>query len=199
MERAGAVGLPAALSSARDDGERQPCRPELVERTVGRDDRRGDAAIAVDTVGNSAQTAAVSVIVQALPLPGGWQHADIGNVGYPGDVIYTPGVFSISASGNDIWDNVDAFHFVYQTLTGDGEIIARVASLENTDGWAKAGVMVKKGAEPGSTYAAMLLTGAHGARMQHDFTGDIAGPGTKTVGTAQMGDAIIAEIEKIQA
>jgi 3-isopropylmalate dehydrogenase len=30
-------------------------------------------------------------------------------------------------------------------------------------------------------------------------TGDIAGPGTKTVGTSEMGDAIIAEIEKLAA
>jgi 3-isopropylmalate dehydrogenase len=30
-------------------------------------------------------------------------------------------------------------------------------------------------------------------------TGDIAGPGTKTVGTSEMGDAIIAEIEKLVA
>lgn len=30
-------------------------------------------------------------------------------------------------------------------------------------------------------------------------TGDIAGPGTRTVGTAEMGDAIIAEVEKLSA
>ena len=30
-------------------------------------------------------------------------------------------------------------------------------------------------------------------------TGDIAGPGTRTVGTAEMGDAIIAEVDKLSA
>ncbi|WP_276392937.1 PKD domain-containing protein, partial [Eudoraea chungangensis] len=36
-------------------------------------------------------------------------------------------------------------HFVHQSLTGDGEIIARVVSLEDTNDWAKAGVMMRNG------------------------------------------------------
>jgi 3-isopropylmalate dehydrogenase len=38
--------------------------------------------------------------------------------------------------------------------------------------------------------AAIAATLARGLR-----TGDIAGPGTKTVGTKEMGDAILAELE----
>ena len=30
------------------------------------------------------------------------------------------------ARGNDIWGDADQFQFVHQSLTGDGEIIARV-------------------------------------------------------------------------
>lgn len=70
----------------------------------------------------------------------------------------------------------DGFYFLHRTLTGDGTITARVAALTDAEPWAKAGVLVKQGTEPGSTYAAVLRTGGHGVRMQHDFTGDIAGP-----------------------
>ena len=36
------------------------------------------------------------------------------------------------------------------SLRGDGEIIARIQSLENTNPWAKAGVMIRESIEPGS-------------------------------------------------
>nr|WP_237417783.1 ABC transporter permease subunit [Actinomadura rayongensis] len=74
----------------------------------------------------------------------------------------------------------DTFFFVHRTLTGDGSLTVRLASLTGADGagltpWAKGGILVKAGTRPGSSYAAVLLTGAHGTRMQHDFTHDRAG------------------------
>lgn len=91
----------------------------------------------------------------------------------------------------------DDFYFVHQPLTGNGGITVRLASLTgqySTGGvpaghgqgafgnarhgvqpWAKAGVMVKAGTGQGSAYAAMMLTGRHGVRMQDDFTHDVAG------------------------
>ena len=77
------------------------------------------------------------------PLPGTWVNSDIGAVGATGSVCYDNGTFEVAASGADIWGAVDEFHYVYQPLAGDGEIIARVVSLENTDPWAKAGVMMR--------------------------------------------------------
>ncbi|MGJ6964281.1 hypothetical protein ACSDR0_20445 [Streptosporangium sp. G11] len=86
----------------------------------------------------------------------------------------------------------DKFYFVHRTLAGNGGITARVTSMTGqirkpdvTPGvrnvvpgvvpWAKAGVMVKNGTGRGSAYAAVMITGAHGVRMQHDFTNDVAG------------------------
>jgi ABC-type transport system involved in multi-copper enzyme maturation permease subunit len=85
----------------------------------------------------------------------------------------------------------DRFSFAHRTLDGDGSLTARVASLTGiitypppdndrlvtgVVPWAKAGIMVKDGTKPGSRYAAVLLTGSHGVRLQHDFTHDQAGP-----------------------
>ncbi|MFG1922298.1 ABC transporter permease subunit [Cryptosporangium sp. NPDC048952] len=82
----------------------------------------------------------------------------------------------------------DAFRFVHRTLTGDGSITARITSFtgEKFAGpgtndpelvpWSKAGLIVKDGAKQGTSYAAVMLTGAHGVRMQYDYVHDVAGP-----------------------
>jgi ABC-type transport system involved in multi-copper enzyme maturation permease subunit len=77
----------------------------------------------------------------------------------------------------------DSFYFVHQPLAGDGSITARVTALTGRAGgraslppWSKAGIIIQASTRPGSAYAAMLVTGARGVRMQYDYTGDIAGP-----------------------
>jgi ABC-type transport system involved in multi-copper enzyme maturation permease subunit len=90
----------------------------------------------------------------------------------------------------------DSFYFVRQPLAGNGSITVQVTSLTglipsaNGTGtgtqpglvpWAKAGIIIKAGTQPGSAYAAMMVTADHGVRMQDDFTGDTAGqPGAVT-------------------
>jgi len=91
----------------------------------------------------------------------------------------------------------DRFYFVHQPLTGDGSITVRLMSMtgiithpppnhdEIVSGlvpWAKAGVIIKENIEQGSAYAAVMLTGSNGVRMQYNFTEDIAGqPGSPSV------------------
>ena len=69
----------------------------------------------------------------------------------------------------------DWFHFVHQPLTGDGSVIARVASQANSHEWAKAGVMIKESTEAGAPYAAVMVTPRNGVRLQSNFTIDRAG------------------------
>jgi ABC-type transport system involved in multi-copper enzyme maturation permease subunit len=95
----------------------------------------------------------------------------------------------------------DGFYFVRQPLAGDGSITVRVTSLTgrvpsatgpiSSDGpgipgveeWAKAGLIIKENLNQGSAYAAIMVAGGHGVRMQWNYTGDIAGM-TGTVGPA---------------
>ena len=90
----------------------------------------------------------------------------------------------------------DSFYFVRQPLSGNGSITVRVTSLTGLipsgNGpvlgsqpglvpWAKAGIIIKESTQPGSAYAAMMVTADHGVRMQDNFTGDAAGqPGAVT-------------------
>ena len=81
----------------------------------------------------------------------------------------------------------DTFHFVHRSLQGDGSITVRISSLTGRiilpDGdtqpglqpWSKAGIIVKEGLTPGSTYAALMVSGTHGVRMQYDYVHDAAG------------------------
>jgi ABC-type transport system involved in multi-copper enzyme maturation permease subunit len=93
----------------------------------------------------------------------------------------------------------DSYTFVHQPLAGDGSITvrmtsltgllpgrptSRVADIGSRPGlapWAKAGLIIKASTQPGSAYAAVMVTGSHGVRMQYDYTHDIAGrPGAVT-------------------
>ncbi|HUK33045.1 MAG TPA: hypothetical protein VLV86_03980 [Vicinamibacterales bacterium] len=76
-------------------------------------------------------------------LPSPWQNADVGVVGLAGSASYSNGVFTVQGAGADIWGTADAFHAVEQTLAGDVQLIARVASMQNTNTYAKAGVMLR--------------------------------------------------------
>jgi ABC-type transport system involved in multi-copper enzyme maturation permease subunit len=90
----------------------------------------------------------------------------------------------------------DSFYFVRQPLAGDGSITARMTSLTGEYGggagpaspggplsnmhrgvqpWSKAGIIIKASTKQGSAYAAMLVTGRHGVRMQYNYTRDVAG------------------------
>ena len=84
-------------------------------------------------------------------LPAPWQNMDIGTVGFAGSTQITDGNWTVQASGNDIWNSSDQFHFVYQPGNGDVEIIARVSSVQNTHNYAKCGVMIRESLDVDST------------------------------------------------
>ncbi|HSZ86046.1 MAG TPA: T9SS type A sorting domain-containing protein [Puia sp.] len=102
------------------------------------------------------------------PLPAPWHSADVGYVVPPGDVCYNSGVFTITASGDDIWNGADAFHNVYQSATGGNvEMIARIVSIQNTDAWAKCGIMFRSNLDQGSANVFMAITSGNGVAFQN--------------------------------
>lgn len=93
----------------------------------------------------------------------------------------------------------DSFSFVRQPLTGNGSLTVRVTALTGEHAnlsagpqqagngsmvpglapWSKAGIIIKQSTHQGSAYAAMMVTGSNGVRMQYNYTGDTAGlPGS---------------------
>jgi regulation of enolase protein 1 (concanavalin A-like superfamily)/mono/diheme cytochrome c family protein len=125
---------------------------------------------------NTNDTAAIAVLrqwIDGLPpaadsLPKPWTAEDIGGVSQAGagDTTFTNGTFTLHGGGNDVWGDADEFHFVSQPLHGDGQITARVASVGQTDGWAKAGVMIRDGSAPNAAHAFSIVTAGSGAVFQ---------------------------------
>jgi len=108
-----------------------------------------------------------------------WTEQGVANLslwfrGYPasvGSFVEGPvGTYTMTASGADIWlvngVEADEFHFAYKTLTGAGSIVAKVQSVDNTNGWAKAGVMIRESLSPDSAHAFAAITPANGVAAQ---------------------------------
>jgi ABC-type transport system involved in multi-copper enzyme maturation permease subunit len=82
----------------------------------------------------------------------------------------------------------DSFYFVHRPLAENGSITVAVSALNGgiSSGpadlrpgivpWAKAGLIIKESTRQGSPYAAIMVTGSHGVRMQDNYVNDTAGP-----------------------
>jgi RHS repeat-associated protein len=96
---------------------------------------------------------AVAFTVTSQPLPSGWSDGDVGSVGVAGSAGYASGTFTVGGSGQYIYSTSDAMHFAYQSLSGDGTIVARVVSLTGGGSDAQAGVMIRETLDADSTNA----------------------------------------------
>jgi len=94
---------------------------------------------------------AVRFTVTSQPLPVSWLDQDVGTVGLVGSAGYANGTFTVAGAGQGtLFASSDGFHFVYQSLSGDGTIIARVASLQGSS--AQAGIMMRETLNPGANH-----------------------------------------------
>jgi enterochelin esterase-like enzyme/fibronectin type 3 domain-containing protein/regulation of enolase protein 1 (concanavalin A-like superfamily) len=114
--------------------------------------------------GNSVEAS----VTPTVPTPTPWLTQDIGAVGLAGGARFTNGIFTVTGSGTDISGTADQFRFVSVTNTGDGTIIARVASLEShINAWSKAGVMIRASSAANSANAFIGVTPGNGVTWQH--------------------------------
>jgi hypothetical protein len=137
------------------------------------------------TVGGveSVPSPEVSVTVPYLATP--FTSRDVGSVGLAGSASSCGGPFTISGSGADIWYQVDAFQFVYVPMNGDGEICARVLSVQNTSANAKGGVMIRETLTATSKLALMDVEASSGTGIEFIWrttTGGYTGSSSYTDG-----------------
>jgi len=117
-----------------------------------------------------------------------------GNPVSVGSFVEDPiGTYTMTGSGADIWNAADEFHFAYKILTGPGSIIARVESVEQTDAWAKAGVMIRETLDAGSKFAAVYITptnadgtATNGCRFQARLDADAGATSDSSVATDEQ-------------
>lgn len=113
-----------------------------------------------------AQASLSNVTVTSLALPAGQAAIDIGSPAVAGSSIYRNGVYTIAGAGADIGGASDQFRFVYQRMTGDGDVTARIGSLERVRAWTKAGVMIRESLDPAARHAMALISGGKGYSFQ---------------------------------
>jgi len=109
-------------------------------------------------------TASSEVSAQSVPSP--WVAADVGSPTIAGSTSYASGAFSVKAAGTDIWGSSDQFRFVYQQITGDAEVIARVDSITAADPWSKAGVMIRASLSAGAANSMLHVSAGNGVWFQ---------------------------------
>jgi|GEM_PF-5293788 len=127
---------------------------------------------AINLNGFSTFSNEISATAVASTLPAPWLTQDIGpNVGTNptvGDANWWSDLgYVVDGDGNDIWDNADAFRYVYTPATGDGEVYVRIMTQENTNVWAKAGVMIRETLTPGSRHVMLVTTPSNGIELQY--------------------------------
>lgn len=108
---------------------------------------------------NLASTALTRAYVAPNTAPA-FVSQDVGSDFVAGSTSYdaVTGIYTLNASGQDIYSTSDGFRFTQVVLEGDGEVRARVRSLNNTNPWAKAGVMIRETLDAGSRHAMMFIT-----------------------------------------
>ena len=125
---------------------------------------------ATATVSSTTFTGTAQAGVVSSP----WTSSDIGSPGQTGTAYDNGTTFTVEGGGGDIWGTSDQFHFVDRTLTGDGVVIARVASYTNTGGWAKVGVMFRNSLDSSDQYALESITPSNGSAFQYCTTSGVA-------------------------
>ncbi len=118
------------------------------------------------TPNESAQSSSVWKAPNGLLTP--WLHQDIGTVSPTGSAIYDTGIYTISGAGADIYGTADNFQFAFQSISGDCEIVARLASQGATGGtYRKAGIMIRESTAAGAPSAQIFHQGTVGNRFHY--------------------------------
>jgi hypothetical protein len=136
-----------------------------------------------EDAGAFAASATIALAATALPSP--WVATSIGSPTVIGSATHSSGTFTVKGAGADIWGTADQFHFAYRTLVGNGEIIAQVASLQNTNDAAKAGVMIRETLTAASRHAFAAVTPAKGMVFERRVT--VGGSSVRT--SSELGAA----------
>lgn len=128
----------------------------------------GDAGsydVVVTNAYGSATSSAATLTVNSLPAP--WQTADIGAVGIAGSANESAGSFTVSGSGTgSILTTSDQFRYVYQTMSGDGSITAKIVSQSGAVTGSLAGVMIRETVNTNAKFAATVHRGASSNNMR---------------------------------
>ena len=138
--------------------------------------------------------AALSASASAQDLGAFTDHADVGDVRFPGTVVYRPdaGTYTISGSGANMWATTDEFHMVYRQMTGDFILTADMAfEGEGVDPHRKIGWIVRESLDPEAPYVDAALHGDGLMSLQYR-----AAPGDSTYQIVSDSSATVVRLAR---
>src|SRR5205809_709367 len=100
-------------------------------------------------------------------------HTDVGNVRKPGSVEYDSarGSYLIAGGGENMWSTNDAFHFVWQRMSGDLTLTANVRWIgTNGNPHRKACLVIRQTLDADSPYADVAVHGDGLTSLQYRET-----------------------------
>jgi fibronectin type 3 domain-containing protein len=129
--------------------------------------------------GESVNSTQLCVMPGTVPSP--WTVTNI-DVATGGGVNFVSPTYTVQATGREVGGAgaADQLLFVNQAASGDCSIEAKIVSGENTNEWAKWGVMIRENLTGGSINAAVLVTPLHGVIFQNRATSAAATNTTST-------------------
>jgi hypothetical protein len=172
-----ASGLPAGASAGFVPASVAAGGSSTLTFTVGTSVATGSYPITVTgTAPSATHTTTVTLTVTAVSsgLPSPWLDTDVGAPSPAGSATYAAGVYTVKGSGADIFGTNDQFNYVYQPTSGNGTIIARVASESNAGSTNdKAGVIWKASTTAGSPYILIAVSYTGLVKVQYNFSGSV--------------------------
>ena len=128
----------------------------------------GPLLVSVAPAMNDSNTVWLEVTSQ--PLPTSWLDEDIGTVGVVGGSSYVNGTFTVVGGGLGAYLTSDGLHFMYQPLSGDGSIVARIVSVQSNY-YPEALVMIRETLDPAASEASVGYYSNYIYVYQRDSTG----------------------------
>jgi len=119
---------------------------------------------ATDKAGASSDAELIVEIQRELPLP--WDVGMLGSV-RDGDAVRNASGSLVLTGGGDLSGPSDAGTFVWQTLSGDGQMVAHVTSLDQAGSDSRAGIMIRDSLTPKSAHAFLGINGGGDFRWIH--------------------------------
>lgn len=98
----------------------------------------------------------IKINSNTLPLP--WNLDRVGKGNIAGAAAYSAGTFTVAGAGA-LAQKEDAGNFGWQTLTGDGQIVARITKLHDTGSSTRVGLMIRESLASNSRQVFIGLNG----------------------------------------
>jgi hypothetical protein len=142
-------------------------------------------AVCSYNTGATARSYADNVGVTRLPSPYG--DADVGATGASGTASfdYPAQTWTVRGAGAGVAGTSDSFHFAYRTLIGDGELIARVASVSGPS-TSRAGIMLRNSLGASSSHAFLWSTPSGGVGLTRRAAGGVSSAHFLPVGSTNQ-------------